>query len=61
MIPALRTLNTPDVFTPWLLQDNPYIEPIIHLNETFQKHKTLLYDLKKKKHSLPTLFDVLDE
>lgn len=61
MIPELKHIQAPDVFTPWLLDNNPYIKPVIDLEDTFQKHKTLLYGLKKNKKPKDTLFDVVNE
>ena len=45
--PALKTLNPEVVHEPWLLDPNPYREPIIDLKEAFEHGKTLLYSLKK--------------
>jgi len=36
---------------------DPYIPPIIDLEKNFERHKTLLYGLKKQKKQTHTLFD----
>ncbi len=57
MLPELSHMPAPDVFTPWQLTPNPYIPPIIDLEKNFERHKTLLYGLKKQKKQTHTLFD----
>ncbi len=49
MIPELKNIPVPDVFTPWILKHNPYIAPVIDLETQFEKSKKLLYERKKQK------------
>ena len=60
MIPELKHIQPPSLFTPWMLDKNPYVNPIIDLNEAFQNNKTRLYQLKRNKKNIPTLFDDID-
>ena len=57
MIPTLKDINMPSLCTPWLLEPNPYINPVINLKTQFELSKTLLYTHKKKKQKDHTLFD----
>lgn len=57
MIPSLKHIDMPDLATPWLLENNPYIKPIIDLDETFKTNKKQLYERKKEVKKPLTLFD----
>ena len=56
MIPELKHVQAPEVFTPWELKDNPYVIPIIDLKTSFEASKTLLYQKKKQKKQDHNLF-----
>jgi len=56
MIPELKHIKAPEVFTPWILSENPYIQPIVDLTQTFEQNKTLLYQKKKQKKQAHSLF-----
>lgn len=56
MIPELKNIPVPDVFTPWTLKHNPYIQPVIDLETQFEKSKKILYERKKQKKKIPNLF-----
>lgn len=43
----LKLVNPEVIHEPWLLENNPYINPIIDLKEAFEYGKALLYKIKK--------------
>lgn len=46
-IPELASVSDDFIHEPWLLDNNPYISPIINYRETFNYTKDLLYKIKK--------------
>ena len=58
MIPCLKDVSVPEVFEPWKIDKNPYINPIIDIDKVYHEHKALLYERKSKTKKEHTLFDV---
>ena len=48
MIPSLKDVSVPEVFEPWKMDKNPYIDPIIDIDTVYQQNKALLYERKTK-------------
>jgi deoxyribodipyrimidine photolyase len=48
MIPCLKDVSVPEVFEPWKMNKNPYINVIIDIDKVYQQNKALLYERKSK-------------
>ena len=58
MIPCLKDVSVPEVFEPWKMNKNPYIDPMIDIDTVYHENKALLYERKSKTKKEHTLFDV---